>query len=63
MTEPAPAPSKVPAWLPRAILWFFVGLALFVALSWLALRLRSLLIMLLVSLVLSFALEPPVNRL
>ena len=63
MTEPAPAPSRVPAWLPRAILWFFVGLAAFVAISWLVLRLRSLLIMLLVSLVLSFALEPPVNRL
>jgi predicted PurR-regulated permease PerM len=63
MTEPAPAPAKVPAWLPRAILWFFVGLALFVAAAWLVLRLRALLIMLLVSLVLSFALEPPVNRL
>jgi predicted PurR-regulated permease PerM len=63
MTEPAPAPSKVPAWLPRAILWFFVGLAVFLAVGWLMIRLRSLLIMLLVSLVLSFALEPPVNRL
>src|SRR5262245_35434303 len=63
MTEPAPAPSRVPAWLPRPILWFFVGLAAFVAVSWLVLRLRSLLIMMLVALVLSFALEPPVNRL
>ena len=51
----------MPPWIPRAILWFFgTGLAIVVA-WWLVVRLRGLLVMLLVALFLSFALEPAVN--
>ena len=51
----------MPPWVRRAILWFFgTGIALVTA-WWLVLRLRSLLVMLLVALFLSFALEPAVN--
>lgn len=51
----------MPPWIPRAILWFFgTGVALFVT-WWLMLRIRGLLVMLLVALFLSFALEPAVN--
>ena len=52
-----------PPWLGRAILLVFVGLGLFMVTGWVLLRLRSLLTLLLMSLVFSFALEPPVNRL
>lgn len=58
-----PPREPVPTWVRRAILWFFIGAAVFIASAWLVLRLRSLLIMLLLSLVSSFAMEPPVNRL
>ncbi|MCZ7529263.1 MAG: AI-2E family transporter [Acidimicrobiia bacterium] len=54
-------PTAVPPWLNRAMVLFFVGLvALFVS-YWLLLRLRTLLILVLVSLFLSFAIEPAVN--
>lgn len=55
------AAEQMPPWIPRAILWFFgTGVALFVT-WWLMLRIRGLLVMLLVALFLSFALEPAVN--
>jgi predicted PurR-regulated permease PerM len=65
MADPAPPALRrddaMPPWIPRAILWFFgAGLAIVVA-WWLVVRLRGLLVMLLVALFLSFALEPAVN--
>ncbi len=53
----------MPPWLPRAIALFLAGLVLLWTLGWLFVQLRSLLIMLAVSLMISFALEPAVNRL
>jgi predicted PurR-regulated permease PerM len=59
-----PTTSKaMPPWLPRAIALFLAGLVLLWVLGWLFVQLRSLLIMLAVSLMISFALEPAVNRL
>jgi predicted PurR-regulated permease PerM len=53
--------DQMPPWVRRAILFFFgVGVALIVG-WWLLIRLRGLLVMLLVALFLSFALEPAVN--
>jgi predicted PurR-regulated permease PerM len=65
MADPAPPALRrddaMPPWIPRAILWFFgTGLAIVVT-WWLVVRLRGLLVMLLVALFLSFALEPAVN--
>jgi predicted PurR-regulated permease PerM len=65
MADQAPAATRrddaMPPWIPRAILWFFgTGLALVLA-WWLVVRLRGLLVMLLVALFISFALEPAVN--
>ncbi|HEY3142372.1 MAG TPA: AI-2E family transporter [Acidimicrobiales bacterium] len=61
--EPAPArdPDAMPKWVPRAIVMFFAGAAAFLLARWLLAELRSLLITLLVSLFLSFAIEPAVN--
>ena len=56
-------PAAMPPWVPRAIALFFAGVVGLVALGWLLLRLRSLLVILLLSLTISFALEPAVNRL
>lgn len=53
----------MPRWVPRAIALFLGGLVLLAVLQWTFSRLRSLLVMLLVSLFLSFAIEPAVNRL
>lgn len=53
----------MPPWVPRAIGLFFAGVVALWAMSWLFVQLRSLLIMLGVSLMISFALEPAVNRL
>jgi predicted PurR-regulated permease PerM len=53
----------MPPWVPRAIGLFFAGVVGLVALAWLLLQLRSLLIILVLSLTISFALEPAVNRL
>ena len=51
----------VPAWVKRAIVWFWLGaLATFYAVG-VARALRTLLVMLLVSLFMAFALEPAVN--
>src|SRR6186713_886153 len=55
--------DAMPPWVQRAIFWFFgTGVALLIG-YWLLLRLRGLLVMLLVALFFSFALEPAVNRL
>lgn len=53
--------SGMPRWLPRGIALFFVGVVSLYVGYWLLLRLRTLLVMVLVSLFLSFALEPAVN--
>lgn len=58
-----PGEVAMPRWVPRAIALALFGLALLQVGAGLLLRLRSLLVMLLVSLFLSFALEPAVNRL
>ena len=57
----APDADAMPAWVPRAIAMFFVGAAAFVVVSWLVAELSNLLMTLLVSLFLSFAIEPAVN--
>lgn len=60
---PGADPDRMPRWVPRAIVLFFaVAVALYV-LAWIVRELRSLLILILVSLFLSFAIEPAVNRL
>jgi predicted PurR-regulated permease PerM len=65
MADESPAEPRrddaMPPWVRRAILFFFgTGVALVVS-WWLLIRLRGLLVMLLVALFLSFALEPAVN--
>lgn len=51
----------MPAWVPRAILIFLVGVAGLFTLRWLLVELQSFLVLIVVSLFLSFALEPAVN--
>ncbi|HEX5495915.1 MAG TPA: AI-2E family transporter [Mycobacteriales bacterium] len=51
----------MPLWLPRAIVLALVALTAFLALCWALNRLRGLLTLLLVSLFLTFAIEPAVN--
>ena len=60
---PAPDPRAMPPWLPRAIGLFLLGVAGLFVVWWLLLRLRTLLILLLVSLFLAIAIEPAVNAL
>ena len=55
--------DRMPRWVPRAILLFLGGVVTLALLQWMFSQLRSLLVMLLVSLFLSFAIEPAVNRL
>lgn len=55
--------DRMPRWVPRAIALFFVGLAIFSVAGWLLDRLSDLIVILLVSLFLSFAMEPGVNAL
>jgi predicted PurR-regulated permease PerM len=55
--------DRMPRWVPQAIGLFFVGAATLSTSRWLLRELHGLLIILLVSLFLSFALEPAVNRL
>ncbi len=55
--------SGLPRWVPRAILIFWVGYIGSLVFRWAFSRLASLLLLLLVSLFLSFAIEPGVNRL
>jgi len=59
----APDPRAMPPWLPQAIGLFLLGVAGLFVVWWLLLRLRTLLILLLVSLFLAIAIEPAVNRL
>jgi len=65
MAEPSSLAERdrMPRWVPRAILLFFVGVATLFTAQWLLRELRSLIVIILVSLFLSFALEPAVNRL
>jgi predicted PurR-regulated permease PerM len=53
----------MPPWIPRAIVWFWGGLVLLWLLRGIVHSLRPLFVMLLISLFLSFAIEPAVNRL
>lgn len=53
--------DRMPKWVPRAIVLFFVAFAAFNVAGWLFIRLSELITILLVSLFLSFALEPAVN--
>jgi predicted PurR-regulated permease PerM len=61
--EPGPARDAMPAWVPRAIALALLGVVGLLAAYWVLLRLRSLLVVLLVSLFLSVAIEPAVNAL
>lgn len=58
--EPADR-DGMPRWVPQAIGLFFLGVLGFFVLRWLVSELQSLLLVLLVSLFLSFAIEPAVN--
>ena len=53
--------QRMPKWFPRATALFLSGLALLGAAIWMLIRVRSLIIVVLVSLFLSFAIEPAVN--
>ena len=69
--EPAGAPRQVsdhvavrdqmPAWVSKAITRFLLGVAVLFTVRWLVFELRSFLLILVVSLFLSFALEPAVD--
>jgi predicted PurR-regulated permease PerM len=59
----APDPRAMPPWLPRAIGLCLLGVAGLFLVWWLLLRLRTLLILLVVSLFLAIAIEPAVNAL
>jgi predicted PurR-regulated permease PerM len=59
----APDPRAMPPWLPRAIGLCLLGVAGLFVVWWLLQRLRTLLILLLVSLFLAIAIEPAVNSL
>ncbi|HJP16068.1 MAG TPA: AI-2E family transporter [Acidimicrobiales bacterium] len=61
-TSETNSPSKPPAWLTRAILLGLIGYAVLGYVLSILSDLRSLSIMILVSLFLSFAIEPAVNR-
>ena len=75
MEQPSPPPAAeasptidgvgrgMPAWVPRAIVLFWLGYAVLRIAEGAISALRSLIITLLVSLFLSFAMEPAVNRL
>ena len=54
-------PHRMPPWLPKAFLLAGAVVLGFMALLWLLQRLRELLLLLLISLFLSFAIEPAVN--
>ena len=56
-------PEPMPGWIPRAILLFLGGVAGLLILRWMLAELQSLLLILVVSFFLSFALEPAVDRL
>ena len=54
-------PEQMPPWLPRAMLLFLLSVAALFMVAWLIRELRDLLLILLISLFLAFALEPAVN--
>ncbi|MCW2900699.1 MAG: yhhT 3 [Streptosporangiaceae bacterium] len=54
---------RMPPWLPRAFMLAAATVALFVAVVWVALRLRGLLLLLLIAMFLALAIEPAVNKL
>jgi predicted PurR-regulated permease PerM len=56
-----PPSEAMPAWLPRAIFLFLAGVAGLLVLRWLLSELQSFVMIVVVSLFLSFALEPAVN--
>lgn len=56
-------PNAMPPWLRRAMIWFFVGVVAIMLGSTVITRLRHFFVLLLVSIFLSFAMEPGVNRL
>jgi predicted PurR-regulated permease PerM len=58
-----PDPRAMPPWLPRAIGLCLLGVAGLFVVWWLLMRLRTLLILVLVSLFLAIAIEPAVNAL
>lgn len=58
---PATDRDVMPAWVPRAIFLFLAGVAGLLVLRWLLSELQSFLVIVVVSLFLSFALEPAVN--
>ncbi|MEM9034001.1 MAG: AI-2E family transporter [Actinomycetota bacterium] len=53
--------ASMPPWIPRAVVVFLLGVTALAISYWIFLRLRGLLSLLLISLFLSFALEPAVN--
>ena len=53
--------QKMPKWFTRAVALSLGGLAFLGAADWVLIRVRSLIIVILVSLFLSFAIEPAVN--
>jgi predicted PurR-regulated permease PerM len=59
----APDPRALPPWLPRAVGLCLLGVAGLFVVWWLLQRLRTLLILVLVSLFLAIAIEPAVNSL
>jgi predicted PurR-regulated permease PerM len=61
--EQGPARARVPPWVRRAIVFLLLGAAALYVAFWLVGRLRSLIVMLLVSLFLAFAMEPAANYL
>ena len=63
MDEPGIDAERPPTWVTRAVVMLMVGIAALWYLRGVVTSLRPLVIMLLVSLFLSFALEPAVNRL
>jgi predicted PurR-regulated permease PerM len=62
-TPPARSRDEMPRWVLRAIVLFWVGSILALVLRWGFSQLHSILLLLLVSLFLSLAIEPGVNRL
>jgi predicted PurR-regulated permease PerM len=64
ISPPGPSDSsRMPPWIPRAILWFWGGFALLWVLRGMVHSLKPFFVMVLISLFLSFAIEPAVNRL
>ena len=57
--RPEPTTQPMPAWLPRAMFLFFVGVATLATAYWLVQRLRGFLLILLISLLLAFRSSPP----